>query len=133
MSPEEMASLHDAYQLVNEDTSAKQTSYILQFLWRDLTSSFDVVGPYFTSNGQLESKFIMSCILQTIRLFHLYHFYTIVLVCDGAGASANISAVKCFSGVSGAYGMKGSDAVDKHAIQPWFNNPFDHQVSDYQS
>ena len=122
MSPEDMSSLHDAYQIVNEDTATKQTSYILQFLWRDLTSSFDVVGPYFTSNGQLESKFIVSCILRTVRLFHLYRFYTFVLVCDGA--SANVSAVKYFSGVSGAYG-KDEHAVDKHGIQPWFTHIFD--------
>lgn len=122
MSPEEMSSLHDAYQLINEDTATKQTSYILQFLWRDLTSSFDVVGPYFTSSGQLESKFIISCILRTLRLFHLYQFHTFALVCDGA--SSNVSAVKMFSGVSGAY-SKDKHAVDRHAVQPWFTNVFD--------
>ena len=121
MSPDEMSSLHDAYQLVNEDTATKQTSYILQFLWRDLTSSFDVVGPFFTSSGPLESKFIMSCILQTLRLFHLYSFYTFVMVCDGA--SSNVSAIKWFTGVNGAYGVKNSD--DKHVVQPWFTNVFD--------
>ena len=74
MSPDDMSSLHDAYQLVDETSASKQTSYILQFLWRDLTSSFDVVGPYFTSSTQLESKFIVSCILQSLRIFHLYGF-----------------------------------------------------------
>lgn len=126
MNPEEMSSLHDAYQLLNEETAAKQTSYILQFLWRDLTSSFDVVGPYFTSSGPLESKFIMSCILQTLRLFHLYNFHTCALVCDGA--SSNVSAVKWFSGVNGAYGVKRSGdehTADKHAVKPWFTNVFD--------
>ena len=38
MSPDDMSSLHDAYQLVDETSASKQTSYILQFLWRDLTS-----------------------------------------------------------------------------------------------
>ena len=60
MSPDDMSSLHNAYQLVDETFASKQTSYILQFLWRDLTSSFDIVGPYFASSSQLESKFIVS-------------------------------------------------------------------------
>ena len=40
--------------------------------------SVDVVGPYFTSSSKLESKFIVSCILQTV--FHLYDFRISVLV-----------------------------------------------------
>ncbi len=91
---------------------SKLAIYILQFLWRDLTSSFDVVGPYFTSNGPLESK----------SKSHLYQFFTCVMVCDGA--SSNVSAIKSFCGVSGAYAIS-SDKDDKHAIQPWFSNPFD--------
>ena len=76
MSPDDMSSLHDAYQLVDEASASKQTSYVLQFLWRDLTSSFDVVGPYFTSASQLESKFIVSCVLRSLRVFCLYGFHT---------------------------------------------------------
>ena len=122
MSPDDMSSLHDAYQLVDEASASKQTSYILQFLWRDLTSSFDVVGPYFTSSSQLESKFIVSCILQCLRIFHLYGFHTSALVCDGA--SANVSALKSTCGTSGAYGVR-STATDRHKIEPYFSNPFD--------
>ena len=58
------------------------TTYVVQFLWRDLKSSFDIVGPYFTSSGTTESKFILSCVMETIKLFHLYGFKTSVLVCD---------------------------------------------------
>ena len=42
----EMSSLANIYQTLDQDT-ATQTSYILQFLWRDLTSDFDIIGPYF--------------------------------------------------------------------------------------
>lgn len=75
MSPDEMSSLHDAYQLVDEMSASKQTSYILQFLWRDLTSSFDVVGPYFTSGGQLESKFIVLYSTEPSNLSPLWFSY----------------------------------------------------------
>ena len=127
MTSEEMHSLHDAYQILNQD-GRNQTNYVLQFLWRDLTSSFDVVGPYYTSTGSLESKFILSCVFQTVRLFHLYGFHTSILVCDGA--SCNISALKSTCGVSGAYGISAS-STDRHAIKPWFSNPFNPKVNIY--
>ena len=46
MSPEEIPWLHDVFMTVQDDFDERKTSYILQFLWRDLTSSFDVIGPY---------------------------------------------------------------------------------------
>ena len=45
MSPEEIPWLHDVFTTVQDDFDERKTSYILQFLWRDLTSSFDVIGP----------------------------------------------------------------------------------------
>ena len=98
-----------------------QTICYIQFLWRDLTSSFDVVGPYFSSSNPLEAKFIMSCVLQTLRVFHLYGFFTSALVCDGA--STNISALKCTCGKLGAYGID-STQPDPHKIEPYFSHPF---------
>ena len=122
MTPDDMSSLHDAYQLVNETSATRQTSYILQFIWRDLTSSFDVVGPYFCSSSQLESKFIVACLLQTLRIFHLYGFHTCALVCDGA--SANIAVLKSTCGTSGAYSVN-STSSDHYRVEPYFANPFD--------
>lgn len=37
MSLEDMSSLHDIYQTYDEEAKTEQTSYVLQFLWRDLT------------------------------------------------------------------------------------------------
>ena len=71
MTVEAQASLHDVFQLFDKDHRVKQTSYILQFLWRDLTSSFDIVGPYFTSEETMTAKVISSCVFKTIRLFHV--------------------------------------------------------------
>ena len=120
MSPEDMSSLHDAYQLVNESTAHEQTSCILQFLWRDLTSSFDVVGPYYTSSSPLESEFITSYIFETLRVFHLYGFHTCTLVCDGA--SSNVSALKSICSTSGAYGVN-AKTTDQHKL--CFMNPLE--------
>ena len=115
MSYEDLSSLTDIYQLLQGDCRAQQTSYILQFLWRDLTSSFDAVGPYFTSAGPLESKFILSCVLESLRMFHVNGFNTCCLVCDAA--ATNVAVIKATTDVEGAYG----DAE----VNPEFINPFD--------
>lgn len=46
MTLEDMSCLHDAYEALDPDALIKSTTYILQFLWRDRTSSFDIVGPH---------------------------------------------------------------------------------------
>ena len=43
MTRTEQSSLADIYRTMNGD-HAQQTEYILQFLWRDLTSDFDIIG-----------------------------------------------------------------------------------------
>ena len=56
MTEKDQASLHDVFRYFSDGHRTQQTSYILQFLWRDLTSSFDIVGPYFTSDETLTAK-----------------------------------------------------------------------------
>ena len=121
MTSKEQASLHDVYQMLDGSETTQQTSYILQFLWRDLTSSFDIVGPYFTYSGSLASKFILACVLETLRLFQMHGFKTSVLVCDGA--ASNLTTIKATMGVHGAFGMC-SDKNDPHRVEPCFINPF---------
>ena len=36
---------------ISEGYRCRQTSYVLQTLWRDFTSHFDVVGPHYTSDS----------------------------------------------------------------------------------
>ena len=104
MSPEDMSSLHDIYQAYDEEAKTEQTSYVLQFLWRDLTSKFDIVGPYFTSSKGIKAKFTIACVFETIKLFQLYRFETSGIVCDRA--STNVTAIKCTTiGHTGAYGI----------------------------
>ena len=61
MSPDDLVSLQYICQLIECDAKTQQTSYILQFLWRDLKSGFDVMGPYFTPSKTFENKTILSC------------------------------------------------------------------------
>ena len=71
MTPQDISSLNDIYTLLQKSDTSKQTSYILQFLWRDLTSAFDIVGPYFTCAASVESKFNFACVLETVKLFQI--------------------------------------------------------------
>ena len=50
MTSQDLASLNDIYKML-QDPAANQASYILQFLWRDLTSNYDIVG-LFCFNGK---------------------------------------------------------------------------------
>ena len=132
MQPEDMASLLDVYSTYSEsgsDAKTDQTSYIMQFLWRDLSSSYDIVGPYYTSSGSFKSKSIIPCVMETIKLFFLYGFKVIALVCDGA--SANLTTLKASTGVSGAYNS--SKSTERYSVQPWFPNPFEPSKKIYGS
>ena len=122
MTHEDMSCLHDVYQALDPDALTKSTTYMLQFLWRDLTSSFDVVGPYYSRSGSFESKFIIGVVLETVKIFHLFGFQTSLLVCDGA--SCNLTAIKSTMGVSGIFGRNPS-LSDPDEIKPSFVNPFD--------
>jgi len=117
MNPKDMASLNDIYKIL-KDPETNQTSYILQFLWRDLTSCYDIVGTYFTSASTVESKFVSACVFETIKLFQHHGLKTSLLVCDGG--SANIATIKASHGCSGAYSLK----EDQSDIEPWMINPF---------
>ena len=71
MSSQQQSSLQDILHLFDPTSNVKQTNYVLQFLWRDLTSSFDIVGPYYTSENPMTAKFVMACVLETVKLFQV--------------------------------------------------------------
>ena len=121
MTPQDLASLNDLYTLLKNPEESKQTSYILQFLWRDLTSAYDIVGPYFTSSSTVEAKFVLSCVFETIKLFQHHGLKTSVLVCDGG--SANAATIKASHGCQGAYCLNCNE-TNKYKVEPWMINPF---------
>ncbi|XP_065894808.1 uncharacterized protein [Dysidea avara] len=120
MTAADLASLNDIYLLLKNSEGSKQTSYVLQFLWRDLTSSFDIVGPYFTCASSVDGKFVLACVLETVKLFQCHGLQTSVLVCDGG--SSNIATIKACHGHHGAYSV--TDGEDKFEVKPWMINPF---------
>jgi len=119
MSDSDLAGLHDVFQN-SESTNTARTSYVLQFVWRDMSCSFDVLGPYYTSAKPLDSKASMVCLYDCIRLLHVYNFVSSGLVCDGA--SVNLSLIKSMIGVRGSFGMQ-SGVPDSHRIQAFAEHP----------
>ena len=88
----------------------------MQFLWRDLTSDFDIIGPYFTCPSTIETCFLHSIVTRTMLAFTQFGFAVWALLCDGA--STNLSLMKLLCGHSN----------DMDIITPWFISPFDGQT-----
>ncbi|XP_065903644.1 uncharacterized protein [Dysidea avara] len=123
MTERDQASLQDVFQSLSPDQHVQQTTHMLQFLWRDLTSGFDIVGPYYSCSESMSSKFVLACILETIQLFQVYDLRTSLLICDGS--SANLAALKASHGhFTGAYNNDHS-GLDPFVIKPYFINQYD--------
>ena len=120
MTAEEMTILCDVYERLDNDAENQSTDYIMQSLWRDLTSDCDVVGPYYTSCGSFKAKCMLLCIMDAIKKIYNHGFSVCALVCDGA--SSNLTMIKTLLGKKGHF-MHNS-LPNPHWIQPHFMNPF---------
>lgn len=122
MSLDELGSLHDVYQQLQPDHRSQTTSYILQYLWRDTASDFDIIGPYFTSAGSLKAKFVLATLYEVMYAFHSYGFKVKATLCDGA--SVNLCVIKLLTGFgSGAFGVGDATSPDRQEVKCWFLNP----------
>ena len=87
-----------------------------------MTSSYGIVGPYFTSSDCVDGKFILACVMETVKLFQVHGLKTSLLVCDGN--AANLTAIKVIHEYSGAYLELSDAAEDAFKVKPWMVNPF---------
>lgn len=101
MRREEMASLHDLYTTLEEDHGAERADYVLQTMWRDLTSDYDILGAYYMNAGQLKGKFMLACVMDALLIFNAYNFEVHLLVCDGA--STNLTMKRVFPAQHSGY------------------------------
>ena len=116
MSSDDFSSLHDIYDGLDVNEKCQKTTYVMQFLWRDLTSDFEVIGPYFTCPSTVEMRFLHSIVTRTMLAFTQFGFAARALLCDGV--STNLSLLKLMCGHSN----------DMDTISPWFKSPFDGQT-----
>ena len=74
MSTKDMMSLHDVYEGIDEQKECQNAEYVLQFLWRDASSNFDVTGPYFILDGTIESQHLHTIVIKTLLAFNQFGF-----------------------------------------------------------
>ena len=122
MSSDDLSSLHDIYSSITDDEKVKATHYVPQFIWRDLSSKFDVVGPYYTSKGGFDAQFTMACVHDT--MYHLAAFNFNVLALIGDGASWNHSLFKHLCGHKGKFRCGAIEDGDRHDVPASFISPF---------
>ena len=87
MLSEEFVNLHDVHQGLCDDEKCRKTTYMLQFLWRDLSSDFNVVGPYFNCSSTMETQFLHSIVTRTMFSFCRYGFYIRALQRNNASSN----------------------------------------------
>ena len=75
-----------------------ETAYIVQFLWRDLSSKFDVVGPFYSCSSSLKTQSLHSMVVWTMLALSQFGFLVRALLCDGA--SSNLSLLELLCGYS---------------------------------
>lgn len=121
MTSDQLSSLHDAFRETGEVFKTNNMSYMFQFMWRDLSSKFDVVGPHFTAEKSLETKFLASCVLESLYIFEIYGFHVSALVCDGA--SCNLALLKQLCGVRETYRTPGNEDGGIGQVPSSFRNP----------
>lgn len=89
MAPDELPISHDVY------TSAIQSgwqkaSYSVQFLWRDLTSGYDMIGPYFPVPSSRDSIILQEFFMLCLKAFTVFSFRVVIVLCDGASSNLTL-------------------------------------------
>lgn len=79
-----------------EKLQKRKTRKMLQFMLRDLTSSFDFMGPYFEIAEDLNAEELYTIIQNIIDATYLYGFVPRIIVADGL--SVNMSAFRFLTG-----------------------------------
>ena len=77
-----------------EEDQAKKVMYILQLMWRDISSKYDAIGPYFTSSSGLDARLTAACLYETMGAMESVEFKIKAIVSNGA--SWNLSHETAF-------------------------------------
>ena len=122
ITPEELPFFQDIFESVDPSQNIK-ASYLLQFIWRDLTSSYSIIGPHFACEKSWDHSFLYDCVMRTVKLFSLYKFRVKVLVCDGA--SSNLALLKVLAGYKACQipVKEEGTGIERYLPKMTFSNP----------
>ena len=95
-------------------------------LWRDLTSGYDMIGPYFPVSSSVDSNILQEFFLLSLKAFSNYGFKVSIVLWDGA--SSNLTLLKLLCGSPRATLPVNEDADDlrgRYFANMSFVNPED--------
>ena len=95
-----------------------QVKYVVQFLWRDLTSQYDLIGPYFTFSSSVTHGKLAPVLMASFKSLHKFGFDVIVLTCDGA--SSNLALLNLLCGHKNK--MFGESTNNSYLVDSSFTN-----------
>ena len=95
MAEDELPVLCDVYSSVIQ-SGCQKASYIVQFLWRDLTSGYDMIGPYFPVPNSMDANTLQQFFMLCLKSFSAYGFRVSIVLWDGA--SSNLTLLKMLCG-----------------------------------
>lgn len=99
-----MRSLIDVYKSYCGQDSAETGESALVFLYRDLTSDFDCIGPHFLFAKCANANVLWILTFEAMRLFHRNGLETYALIFDSA--TTNMKMVKAvLAGLQGPFGV----------------------------
>ena len=125
MAPDELPILHDVYTSAIQ-SGCQKASYIVQFLSRDLTSGYDMIGPYFPVPSSMDSNILQEFFMLCLKAFTVFGFREVIVLCDGA--SSNLILLKILCGFPRAT-LPVDDQAEtlrgRYFVNPSFTNPED--------
>jgi len=120
LGEDELTVLHDV------QPGAPKASYFLLFLWRDLTSSHDLVGPYFPISSPIQSGTLQEILMLTLKAFQAYLFRVSIILCDGKSSSPSLLKIQTgYAGAKFPVNETAANLRDKYYLKTSFPNPVD--------
>ncbi len=77
ISENKFASLFDVFEEYKGSSGSKLGQFALLTLWKDLTSNYEILGPYWVTDKTMDSEYLWSCLFESMRLFAAYNFQVI--------------------------------------------------------
>ena len=91
MAPDGLPVSHDVFTSAIQ-SECQKASYIVQFLWRNLTSGYKLIGPCFPISSSVDSNIPQEFFLLSLKVLSNYGFIISIVLCGGA--SSNLTLLK---------------------------------------
>lgn len=101
---DDYADLYDSFAALKSQSQTKAAQFGLQFVWRDATSGFELLGPTWKFVESYQPKHLIACMRRTIAALHRFRFDVLAFICDCA--RVNLKTVQqLIMGTSGHLGV----------------------------